>query len=75
MMKNDSFIGRSFHSPGEQKAVFINVTIHKSDAEKIVDRSLSDEEMQRLADAVAEGLFTHYEDEIEFAAEMLQLRP
>jgi len=73
-MEDVSFIGHSFRKVGENKSIFLNVTVHRSEAEKLVGRSLSDEEMQKITDAVAEGLSTHYEDEIEFAAEMLLLR-
>ena len=73
-MENLSFIGHSFRKVGEGKSVFLNVTVHKSEAEKIVGRTLSNEEMQKITDAVAEGLSTHYEDEVEFAAEMLHLK-
>lgn len=73
-MGKDSFIGHTFHKMDDRKTAFLNVTVHRSEGEKIAGRALSDEEMQKLTDAVAEGLSTHYEDEIEFAAEMLRLR-
>jgi len=60
MMENSSFIGRSFRKVGENKSVFLIITVHRCEAEKIIGRTLSDEEMQTLTSAVADGLATHY---------------
>ncbi|MBL8029469.1 MAG: hypothetical protein JNL74_23820 [Fibrobacteres bacterium] len=68
------FISRSFRKVVENKSVFLNIIVQRDEVEKIIGRSLSDDEMQKLSDAVADGLATHYEDEIAFAAEALNLR-